>query len=516
MSLQLDRVPRKKVAIVGSGCAGIAALWALNRTHHDAYLFEAANRLGGHTNTVEWRQSKFKAMVDTGFAVFNTATYPNFVTFLERMNVPTLKVNEPTRPIEMILDTSPDNSIFQWAWASLRAMLGQGGNLFSLRAWRLIFDIVRFNQFSVDLLREDDVYGSSAMSEKTIGDYLYREGYSDAFRDDYLIPLMASVWCTSPDEGVLDLPALAFVRFMRNHHLLSTMAEPGWRTLEGGAKSYIDAVMRGFPPNHLFLKTPVKHLTNDETGRVRLYLENGKTEVFDHVILATHGDQAYQIIEPSATEEEKAIMSAFKSVERTCVLHSDISYMPKRRDAWSSMNSISLSSPWVHRDIAGKSLTYNMNILQHIPRRAFGDVLVTMNPIRPPRPETVQGRYSYAHPVYDSATVRAQKVLPRIQNTRGISYAGAWTSYGSHEDGFTSGLYVAKAHLGARLPFELVDSASRQGEHKLGLVDLFLRAIILLIQVFVIDFFGRVLKGSRVKSLVHANGNANGKKSSWR
>ncbi|RYP20399.1 hypothetical protein DL767_009472 [Monosporascus sp. MG133] len=485
MSLQLDRVPRKKVAIVGSGCAGIAALWALNRTHHDAYLFEADNRLGGHTNTVEWRQSKFKAMVDMGFVVFNTATYPNFIKFLEKMNVPTLKVNKPTRPTEMVLDASPDDSILQWAWASLKAMLGQGGNLLSLRTWRLIFDIARFNQFSVDLLREDDVYGSSTMSRKTIGDYLYREGYSDAFRDDYLIPLMASVWCTSPDEGVLDLPALAFVRFMRNHHLLSTMAEP------------------------------VKHLTNDKNGRVRLHLENGKTEVFDHVILATHGDQAYQIIEPSATEEEKAIMSAFKSVERTCVLHSDVSYMPKRRDAWSSLNSISLSSPWVHRDVAGKSLTYNMNILQHIPRRAFGDVLVTLNPIRQPRPETVQGRYSYAHPVYDSATVRAQKALPRIQNTRGISYAGAWTRYGSHEDGFTSGLYVAKAHLGARLPFELVDSASGQGEHKLGLLDLLLRAIILLIQVFVIDFFGRALKGSTVKSLVHANGNANGKKSYW-
>lgn len=263
--------------------------------------------------------------------------------------------------------------------------------------------------------------------------------------------------------------------------------------------------MNGFPPNHLFLKTAVKYLTNEQDGRVRMHLENGKTEVYDHVILATHGDQAFQIIGPSATPEEKAIMSSFKTSENTCVLHSDLSHMPKRHNSWSAWNYLTVSSPWTGKDVDWVSLTYNMNILQHIPREAFGDVLVTLNPIQEPKPETVQGRYSYSHPLYNPAAIRAQQALPRIQNTRGISYAGAWTKYGFHEDGFSSGLHVAQAHLGARLPFEFVDSTYLRGRQpKLGIVDLFVRLIILVIQIFIIDLLERVF--GRTKRRVQVNG----------
>jgi predicted NAD/FAD-binding protein len=281
--------------------------------------------------------------------------------------------------------------------------------------------------------------------------------------------------------------------------LLSTVsARPDWLTLEGGAKSYIDAVLKGFPPNHLFLNTPVKHLSNEDDGRVRLHFENGKTEVFDHVILATHGDQAMQIIGPSATAEEKSIMSAFKTSENNAVLHSDLSHMPVRENSWSAWNYLTLSDPWTGRDIDKVSLTYNMNILQHIPREPFGDVLVTLNPITEPREETIQGRYSYTHPLYNLAAVRAQNALPKIQNTRGVSYAGAWTKYGFHEDGFSSGLHVAQSHLGAKLPFEFVDSTySRGREPRIGIRNWLARVIILLIQVFVIDLLDRVLLSVR-------------------
>lgn len=286
-----------------------------------------------------------------------------------------------------------------------------------------------------------------------------------------------------------------------NHHLLSTIARrPDWLTVEGGAKSYIDAVVKGFPPNHMFLKTPVKHITNDEDGRVRLHLENGKSEVYDHVILATHGDQAYQIIQPSATEEETEIMSAFKTSENTAVLHSDLMHMPVRKNSWSAWNYLTLSDPWTGGDINKVSLTYNMNILQHIPREPFGDVLVTLNPIHEPKASTVQGRYSYTHPLYTPAAIRAQKRLHRIQNKRGISYAGAWTKYGFHEDGFSSGLEAAQRHLGARLPFEFVDSTySRGREPRLGVQDHIARVIILAIQVFIIGLFESVLARYRPK-----------------
>ncbi|KAK7948986.1 uncharacterized protein PG986_009872 [Apiospora aurea] len=502
MTSSTNWVPRKKVAIVGSGSAGIASLWALNRTHHDVYLYEAADRLGGHTNTVEWKQDKFRCLVDTGFIVLNEATYPNFINFLKKVRVPTI-------PTEMTFSVSRDRGKFEWAGTSLDAIFCQRWNLFSPRFWRMIFDIVRFNQFALDLLKIDvdgpnqvktnGVGGTKGVVDETttIGEYLDREGYSEAFKSDYLLPMTAAVWSTSPDKCSLEFPAVTLVRFMWNHHLLSTVAaRPDWLTLEYGAKSYIDAVVRGFPTNHLFLNTAVKYVANDDDGRVRLHFENGKMEAFDHVILATHGDQAYQIIGPSATPEEKAIMSAFKTSENTAVLHSDIAHLPAQQKAWTAWNYLTLSNPWTGRDVDKVSLTYNMNILQHIPRGPFGDVLVTLNPLQEPRSETVQGRYSYSHPVYNPEAVRAQNQLHRIQNKRGISYAGAWTKYGFHEDGFSSGLHVAMEHLGAKLPFEFVDSTySRGRQPRIGMRDHLLRVIILLIQVFVVQIFERVFSG---------------------
>jgi predicted NAD/FAD-binding protein len=260
-------------------------------------------------------------------------------------------------------------------------------------------------------------------------------------------------------------------------------------TLADGGKSYIDAVMKGFPPNHLFLNTPVRHVTNDPDRRVRVHLENGKSEVYDHVIIATHGDQALSILNSSATEFERALLDCFKTAQNEAVLHSDVSFMPKNRKAWSSWNYLTLSSPTVRRaNIDRVSVTYNMNALQHIPRNPFGDVLVTLNPLQRPRLDFVQGWYYYSHPLYTPSSVMAQKQLRSIQNTRGISYAGAWTGFGHHEDGFRSGLTVAQEHLGAKLPFDLKDSANIRGVRpSLSLVDHILRLIILLIQVFVIQ-----------------------------
>ncbi|KAI0200643.1 FAD/NAD(P)-binding domain-containing protein [Astrocystis sublimbata] len=491
-------VPRKKVAIVGGGSAGIAALWALNRTHHDVYLYEAADRLGGHTNTVEWKKGKFRTLVDTGFTVINTAAYPNFVNFLRKANIPTV-------PTQMTFGFSRDKGKFEWASNGLDAIFSQRLNLFSPSMWRLVFDIIRFNKFALDLLRDDQTSSSEPPpypgSPETIGHYLDRQGYSDIFRDVYLIPIAASMWCMSSNTAALQVPVAILVRSMWNQNLLSIRStRKNWVTLENGAKSYIDAVMKGFPPNHLFLKTAVKNLSNEENGQVRLELENGKTETYDHVILATQGDQAFQIIAASASEEEKAIMSNFVTSENTCVLHSDPSLMPKRRNAWSSWNYQTMSSPWTNNHIDQVSVTYSMNIIQNIPRQAFGDVLVTLNPIYRPKEETVQGRYSYSRPLYTPAAVQALERLPKIQNRRGISYAGAWTGYGFHEDGFSSGLRAAISHLGARLPFELVDSASSRGRQpELDILDWILRVIILVIQVFLIDVPNRLFSTTKAR-----------------
>lgn len=252
--------------------------------------------------------------------------------------------------------------------------------------------------------------------------------------------------------------------------------------------------MRGFPPNHLFLKTPVRHVSSEHDGRLRVHLENGTSEVYDHVILATHGDQALSIIEPSATEHERSILSCFKTSQGEAVLHSDVTLLPRRQTAWAAWNYLTLSIPSSRRSKTERvSLTYNMNILQHIPRSTFGDVLVTLNPLHKPRPEQTQGRYYYSNPIFTPSTVRAQKLLRYIQNTRGISYAGAWTKYGYHEDGFSSGLHVAEEHLNARLPFEFKeDNCSKCKKPTLGMTDLVLRILILLVQIFVIQISEKI------------------------
>ncbi|KAK2070899.1 hypothetical protein P8C59_005361 [Phyllachora maydis] len=443
---------------------------------HDVYLYEAAGRLGGHVNTVEWTKDNKKTMVDTGFIVMNAATYPNLIKFLDKVQVKTVAT-------DMTFSVSRDDGVFEWAGSSLSSLFCQGSNLFSPRMWRMIFDIIRFNQYALDLLKDRD--DGKASDEETIGAYLERQGYSDAFRDDYLIPMTAAVWSTSPDKCSLQFPAVTLIRFLYNHHLLTTVAKrPEWLTIPGGSQQYIDMIMKGFPANHLFLNTPVKSVTNGDQGHVVVHLEGDKSEIYDHVILAVHGDQAYSIIRESATQEETEILSCFQTSKNTAVLHSDLAHMPRRKAAWSSWNYLSRSSEETQTgQIDQVSLTYNMNMLQHIPHKTYGDVLVTLNPLKDPDPATVQGRFTYEHPLYTSAAVRAQSLLPRIQNRRGISYAGAWTKYGFHEDSFSSGLVAAVEHLGAKVPFPIEDSTySRRRRPEPSLGDRVVRLWVLTVQ----------------------------------
>ena len=209
--------------------------------------------------------------------------------------------------------------------------------------WQMIFDIVRFNQFALDLLSEEDeseidtsgANGSAKnvggpANQQSIGEYLDQEGYSEAFRNDYLIPMTASVWSTSPDKASLEFPAITLIRFMWNHHLLTTVAtRPTWMTIMGGSKQYIDAVLRDFPEDQVHLDTGIQSLSILENKQLTIHRTDGIREVFDHVILATHGDQAMEIIRNIATPQETEVMSGFKTSKNTAVLHSDRSVCAK-------------------------------------------------------------------------------------------------------------------------------------------------------------------------------------------
>lgn len=506
---------KKRIAIVGSGVAGIAAAWALKNSGHEVHIYEAADRLGGHTNTVDFQHRKFKTAVDTGFIVLNTATYPNFINFLKTINV-------PTKPTEMTFAVSRDAGLFEWSGTNPLTLFAQPSNLFAPSFWRMLFDIFRFNQYALDLLinspDSDNVDSSSFSSghaagpEESIGKYLEREGYSDAFRDDYLIPMTAAVWSTSPDKCSLEFPAVTLVRFLWNHHLLTTIgARPQWLTLPLGSKSYIDAALFDFPKERIHLKTLISKISPRQNGDGRLILTQPGSnrnspmpeDIFDKVILCTHAPTSLKIIKQHASGAEKEILGAFSTSHNTAILHSDISLLPKRRLAWAAWNYLTLSnSPKGgaplskikgSRNIDQVCLTYNMNILQHIPRDLFGNVLVTLNPLHRPAEESIQGEYKYEHPLYTVKAMEAQKKLLQVQDERGVLYAGAWTKYGFHEDGFSSGLEAA-LRLGADVPFEYKDSRYSRGRKPvLGLRDYALR-VWLWGMIKVLGLLSRVLR----------------------
>ena len=416
----------------------------------------------------------------------------NLIAFFKELGVPTTST-------EMTFGVSRDQGAFEWAGTNLSSIFAQKSNLLSLRFWRMIFDVVRFNHFALDVLRdadesENDPSGADRGSRKfpsrnqeSIGEYLDRENYSDGFINDYLIPMTACVWSTSPDKCSLKFPAVTLIRFLWNHHLLNTISERApWMTIKDGTKVYIEKALQGFPPENVHLGKGVQSLKAEGHGKIKLLFQDRDAKLFDHVVLATHGDQALDIMRGAATPAEQSILAEFKTSTNVAVLHNDLSLMPRLRHAWSAWNFMSTSSAdWV----ASVCLTYCMNLLQHIPEATFGPVLVTLNPIHPPAPASVQGRWTYEHPLYTPEAIQAQARLPKIQNTRGISYAGAWTKYGFHEDGFSSGLKVAVEHLGAELPFEFVDSTFSRGRRpEYDLKTMLLRLVIQLIHVLILTF----------------------------
>ncbi|KAI0335787.1 FAD/NAD(P)-binding domain-containing protein [Cubamyces sp. BRFM 1775] len=462
-----------RVAIVGSGVSGLAATWLLNEhTDHEVHLFEADSRPGGHANTVTYsRPNKEPVDVDTGFIVFNPSTYPNFINFLKLY--PDLA--ERILPTEMTFSVSRDLGAFEWAGNNLMTVFCQPSRLLDPNMWRLLYDVLRFNVSAQRLLLNLEKSGVRD-DEFSIGSYLQEHGYSDSFRDNYLIPMTAAIWSTPPDKCALDFPARTLIQFMYNHHLLQITGKPSWLTLRGGSRTYVQKILSTLPASQLHLSTPIVsvkpiHVFNngEKTHRVELMTAYGETLDFDEVILACHTDTTVDILKAGGglSPEETRILEAFKWNRNEAVLHCDERLMPVSRLAWSCWNYLTKSVT----DSAGRylpnvnhvSLTYWMNELQHIPMKKHGPVLVTLNPPFDPDPELEVGRYKYDHPILSLEAIRAQSEIPSIQRTRGVSYAGAWLKYGFHEDGFTSGLRAAAALAGphAQPPFEIVDADRR-------------------------------------------------------
>ncbi|KAF8904243.1 FAD/NAD(P)-binding domain-containing protein [Mucidula mucida] len=447
-----------KIAVVGSGVSGLAATWALNEySEHEVHLYEADSRPGGHANTVPFTVQpggeKRTVNVDTGFIVFNPYTYPNFLRFLKLY--PSISI----LPTEMTFSISRDQGKFEWAGDNLFTLFCQPYRLLDVNMWRMLYDIFRFNASAKRLVSLWNKQNAEQWEDYSIGDYLDWGSYSDAFRDNYLIPMTAAIWSTPPDKCALDFPARTLIQFLNNHHLLQLTGKPKWLTFQNGSHSYVNAILDKLPQSQLHLSTPIESV-NTESGVV-LKTVDGREERFDHVVMACHSDTALSILKAGGdiTTQETEILSLFKWNKNEAILHSDPKLMPKSTLAWSCWNYLTRSTV----DASGKrkanndevSLTYGMNALQHIPKDKYGPVLVTLNAPFEPDASTVRGRWRYDHPVLDQHAIEAQNRMYTIQHRRGISFAGAYLNFGFHEDGFTSGLVAASGLPRVKLPFEL-------------------------------------------------------------
>ncbi len=422
------------LAVVGSGISGLSAAWLLSRGHR-VTLFEAEGRPGGHSHT-RTVAGPVPQPVDTGFIVYNEAAYPNLTALFAHLSV-------PTKPSDMSFAVSLEQGRLEYSGTDLNGLFAQRGNVLSLRFWSMLRDLVRFYR-SAPL-------DAGALGLMSLDEYLTARGYGDAFRHDHLYPMAAAIWST-PANRIGGYPVASFVRFCENHSLLKLANRPAWRTVDGGSREYVQRLLADFDGT-VRLDAGVVGVER-RAQHVELRLRDGTRERFDHVVFATHADQALRLLDvPSDTES--ALLGAIRYTQNRAVLHSDTSLMPRRRRVWSSWNYASTG----RGADAALCVTYWMNRLQGIDDAT--PLFVTLNPVREPDPALVHAEDAYAHPVFDAAAVEAQRSLWQLQGQRRSWFCGAWFGAGFHEDGLQSGLAVAEQLGGLRRPWRVGRESDR-------------------------------------------------------
>ncbi|WP_075214640.1 NAD(P)/FAD-dependent oxidoreductase [Mongoliimonas terrestris] len=419
-----------RIAVIGSGISGNACAFALSATH-DVILYEKRDRTGGHSATVDIDYDGTRMAVDTGFIVYNELNYPNLVALFRHLEV-------ETEASDMSFGVSIDNGRLEWAGTSLGTIFAQKRNLASPQFLWMLREIVRFNRCCAADLENGRMAGLS------LGAYLQRARFGRAFIRDYLVPMGAAIWST-PDAELLDFPAASFARFFINHRLIN-LDRPIWRTVRGGSRTYVSKLLAPLlAAGRVRLGDPVVSVART-ADHVEVRTASGEVDRFDQVVFAAHTDQTLAMLaEPTA--EERALLSDVRYLPNQVYLHRDLALMPRRRAVWSSWNYLRSEG----RDAKGPvAVSYWMNKLQNLdPTKP---VFVTLNPDVPPDDRLVFGRFEYDHPQFDAAAIAAQRRLPALQGDNRTWFCGAWTGYGFHEDGLSSGLAVAEA-LGGVVPW---------------------------------------------------------------
>lgn len=414
-----------KIAIIGAGISGLGAAYLLS-PNYDVTIYEKNDYVGGHSRTLSVSTGTASIPVDTGFIVFNDWNYPHLMGLFRTLNVAYEKS-------KMSFGVSIQNGWLEYASGGL---LAQKRNILRPAYWRMMRDIVRFNKQALAYIEKDPSI--------TLGQCIDELRMGQWFKKYYILAMGASIW-SCPVETMLEFPARTFLQFFKNHGLLSINNRPQWYTVTGGSREYVTKLIASFK-NPVQLENKALSAEVSAQGKIIIKDSQDKTQEFDHVIFACHADEALQILK-NPTPEQKEIIGAFRYQDNTVILHSDASFMPRRKKCWASW--VYLSEEQTDQNPA-VSLSYWMNNLQNL--KSPLPLIVTLNPGRDPDPTLTYNRHIFSHPIFDAAAIKAQGDIPAIQGQNNIWFAGAYQRYGFHEDGLLSAVNVAKA-LGARIPW---------------------------------------------------------------
>lgn len=420
---------KQTIAVIGSGVAGLSAAWLLSKRYR-VTLFEASEQLGGHTNTVDVTLDGITAPVDTGFLVFNERTYPNLIALFGHLGV-------RHTASEMSFSVRVDEERLEWAGSNLATVFAQKRNLIKPEFWGMLKDILRFNRESTVAI------ASGEGGDESLGEFLQRRRFGRAFRDWYLLPMSGAIW-SCPTRQMLEYPAQTFFRFCHNHGLLQIADRPRWHTVLGGGREYV----RRLAGQIADVRTGCRVTSATRaTDGVHIAMQDGARETFSQAVFACHSDQTLAIL-ADAVDAERRVLAPIAYQPNHAVLHTDVSLLPRSRDAWAAWNYVAGNGGPDARPV---SVSYLINRLQPLP---FAQpVIVTLNPTHEPKADAVIRRFDYAHPIFDRAANEAQLELPVVQGKRNTWFCGAWTGYGFHEDGLRSALLVANA-LGVHAPWQ--------------------------------------------------------------
>jgi len=426
------------IAVVGSGISGMAAAWLLSQ-HHRVTVFEKDARLGGHSNTVLVQLGDRAVPVDTGFIVYNPVNYPNLVALFDHLKV-------PTKASSMSFAVSLDEGALEYSGSDLAGLFGQRRNLMRPRFWSMMKDILRFYREAPRDLSLGRLAGV------TLGDYLTMAGYSQAFVEDHLLPMAAAIW-SSPLAAMRDHSAASIVRFFDNHGLLRLEDRPGWRTVDGGSREYVKRLTACYS-DRVRLACGARAILRRGRG-VWIEDETGTLSHFDDVVVATHADEALDLLDdPSPLEQQ--LLGAIRYQANPAILHQDSGLMPRRKRVWSSWNYMRSGKDGAERSV---HVTYWMNRLQGID--PAHPLFVTLNPPREPAKGKMLGHFLYRHPLLDAAATAVQKRLWELQGQRNTWFCGAYFGAGFHEDGLQAGLAAAEQLGGMSRPWDVPGESDR-------------------------------------------------------